>query len=115
MQKRLGLSPRRSRVANTWYLFGKDAMKLGIDAVSVDCQRNEFVRCYLDRARSYLDQGAADQLQHFVRMALTDGSNQRLLTREILVERSNADACHSSDLVGASPGQAPFFINTASS
>src|SRR5262245_2790878 len=86
---------------NTRDLFGKDAMKPGIDAVSVDCDRNEFACRYLDRARSYLDQGVAHQLQHFVGMALTDGSNQRLLAREILVERTNTDACHGSDLVGA--------------
>jgi hypothetical protein len=35
--------------SNTWDLFGKDAMKLGIDAVSVDCGRNEFARRDLDR------------------------------------------------------------------
>jgi hypothetical protein len=33
---------------NSWNLFGKDAMKLGIDAVSLDCDRNEFARRYLD-------------------------------------------------------------------
>jgi len=34
-------------------LFGKDAMKLGIDAVTFDCDRNEFASRHLDRARSY--------------------------------------------------------------
>src|SRR5262245_41426002 len=88
---------------DTWDLFGKDAMKPGIDAVSVDCDRHEFACRYLDRACSDLDQSVAHQLQHFVRMALTDGSNQCLLAREILVERTNTDACHGSDPVGAGP------------
>jgi hypothetical protein len=39
------------------YLFGKDAMKLGIDAVSLDCDRKETAYRLLDRARSYFDQG----------------------------------------------------------
>jgi hypothetical protein len=42
---------------NTRDLFCKDAMKPGIDAVNVDCDRNEFACLHLDRARSYLDQG----------------------------------------------------------
>lgn len=50
---------------NTWNLFSKDAMKPGIDAVSVDCGRNEFVRRHLDGARSDLGEGVAHQLQHF--------------------------------------------------
>jgi hypothetical protein len=87
--------------ANTRDLFGKDAMKLGIDAMSVDCDRNEFAHRHLDRARGYLDERVAHQLQHFVRMALTDGSNQRLLARKILVERANTDAGRGSDPVGA--------------
>ena len=39
-----------------WDLLRKDAMQLGIDAVTVDCNSSEFARRDLDRARSHLDQ-----------------------------------------------------------
>ena len=48
--------------SNSWNLFRKDAMKLGIDAVSVDCNRNKFARRNFDWTRSHLDQGAARHL-----------------------------------------------------
>ena len=48
--------------SNSWNLFRKDAMKLGIDAVSVDCNRNKFARRDLDWTRSHLDQGVACHL-----------------------------------------------------
>ena len=41
--------------------FVEDAMKLRIDAVSIDPGRNEFAHADLDRARSGLENGAADQ------------------------------------------------------
>jgi len=71
---------------DTWNLFRKDAMKFGINAVSVDCNRNEFARRDLDRARSYLDQGVASHLRNFLRMAVNNSGYQRFLTREVLVQ-----------------------------
>jgi hypothetical protein len=66
-----------------WHLFGKHAMKLRIDTVSVDGDRNENAYRLLDWTRSYFNQGVAHRLQYLVRMALTDGSNQSFPTREI--------------------------------
>ena len=88
---------------NSWDLFRKDAMKLGIDAVAFDCDRNELANRPFDRARSHLDQDVMHQLQHFLRMPFTDSSNQSLLAWKILVERADTDACRGSDPVGAGP------------
>ena len=82
-------------------LFRKDAMKLGIDAVSVDCNRNEFARRDLDWARSHLDQSVASQLRNLLRMAVDNRRDQRLLAREVLVQRTDTDAGHLGNPVGA--------------
>jgi hypothetical protein len=52
-------------------------MKLGIDAVSVDCDRDKTAYRLLDWARSYLDQGVAHRLQYLVRMAVAGFATER--------------------------------------
>jgi hypothetical protein len=59
-----------------WDLFGKHAMKLGIDAVSVDCDRNETAyRLSMVRAATLTRHCERTAIPRA--MALTDGSNQR--------------------------------------
>lgn len=99
---------------NTWDLFRKDAMKLGIDAVSVDCNRNEFARRDLDWARSHLDQGIASHLRNLLRVALNDSRYQRLLAREVLVQRTDTDPRHLGNPVGARSVVAFFHQNASS-
>jgi hypothetical protein len=45
-----------------------------------------------------LEQGVVDHLRQFLRVALDDGRDQRLLAREVLVEPSDANAGHGCDL-----------------
>ncbi len=66
-------------------LLGQDAVKLRIDAVAIDRGRDELARRDLDRARGDLEQGVAEHLRQFLRMAIDDGRHQRLLAREVLV------------------------------
>ena len=94
--------------------FVEDAMKLRIDAVSIDPGRNEFAHADLDRARGGLENGAADNLRQVLRVSLNDGRNQCLLAGEVLVERADADAGRGGDPVGARPGEA-FLDQNASS
>jgi hypothetical protein len=95
-------------------LLGEDAVKLRIDTVSLDRGCDEFARRDVDRARGDLEQGVEDHLRQFLRVALDDGRDQRLLAREVLVERADADAGHGRDLVGARPVVA-FLDQNASS
>jgi hypothetical protein len=99
---------------NTWDLFRKYAMKLGIDAVSVDCNRNKFARRDLDWPRCHLDQGVARHLRNFLRMAVNDRRYQRLLAREVLVQRTDTDAGHLGNPVGARPVIAFLHQNASS-
>ena len=78
-------------------------MKLRIDAVGIDGGRDQFARRDLERARGDLEQGISDHLRQFLRVALDDGRDQRLLAREVLVERTDADAGHGRNFVGARP------------
>ena len=82
-------------------LFRKDAMQLGIDAVTVDRKRNELARRGLDRERSCLDQGVASHLRNLFRMAIDNRRYQRLLAREVLVQRPDTDASHLGNPVSA--------------
>src|SRR5258708_4140454 len=74
---------------NTWDLFGKDAMKLGIDAVSVDCTGRR------------LDKGVASHLRNFLCMAVNNSRYQRLLAREVLVQRTDTHPRHLGNPIGA--------------
>ena len=95
-------------------LFREDAMKLGIDAVSVDCNRNEFACRDLDGMTHELDQGAARHLRNFLHMAVDNSRYQRLLAREVLVQRTDADARNLGNSVGARSNVA-FLEQNASS
>jgi hypothetical protein len=55
-----------------------NTMKLGIDAVCIDHDGNEFTHRDLDRARSYFNQGVADHLQYLACMAVSDGPHSLL-------------------------------------
>lgn len=87
--------------SNPWDLFGKDAMKLGFDTVSIDCGRHEFPSGHFDRARQYFGQGVPRHMHQFFRVPVDDRRDQRLFTREVLVNGPNADASGSRYLVGA--------------
>lgn len=84
-------------------LFVKDAVKLGVDAVSGDGGPDEFARSRFDRERGDPEVRVANHARQFLRMALDDGRDQRFLAREILVERANADAGDGRNPVGARP------------
>ena len=60
-----------------WNLFVQDAVKLRIDAVSIDRRHNEFARRDLNGAGGDLEKGLADHLRQFLRVALDDGRDQR--------------------------------------
>jgi hypothetical protein len=91
-----------------------NTMKLGIDAVGINHDRNELASRDLDRARSYFDQRVPDHLRHLARMAVNDGRHQRFLAREVLVERAYTDTGHGSDLVGTRLVISFFHQNTSS-
>ena len=99
---------------NTWDLFRQYAMELGIDAVSVDRNRNEFARSDLDWSRRHLDQGVASHLRNLLHVAVNNGRYQRFLAWKILVERTDTYARYCSDLIGARSVIA-FFDQNASS
>ena len=58
---------------DTGNLLGQDAVKLRVDAVSIDCCHDEFAYPDLDRARRDLEQGVEDDLRQFLCVALNDG------------------------------------------
>ena len=89
-------------------------MKLGIDAVGVDHNGNEFARRNLDRSRRHFDQRVADHLKHLMHMAVYDSRDQRLLTREVLVERADANPRYGGDLISARPVVAFLHQNASS-
>jgi len=81
--------------------FVEDAVKLGIDAVSVEPGRNEFAHRDLDRARGDPEKGVAANLRQILGVPLNDGRHQRFLAGEVLIERADADAGCCRDSVGA--------------
>src|SRR5262249_23036172 len=95
-------------------LFRKDAVKLGIDAVSVDCNRNKFACRDFDWTRNHLDQGVASHLCNFLRMAVNNSRYQRLLAWKVLVQGTDADAGNFSNPVGARSVIAFFHQNASS-
>ena len=93
-------------------LLGKDAVKLWVDAVGVEHDGNEFARRDLDRARRHLGQRVADRLHHLVHMAVDDSRDQRLLAREVLIERADADARYGAAILLVLALSYPSFIKT---
>ena len=94
-------------------LLVQHAVKFWIDAVGLDSGRHERARRALDRQIGDVAERSARDLEQFLRVALDDGRDQRLLAREILVERADADAGHGGDLVGARPIVALFHQNAS--
>jgi arsenite methyltransferase len=94
--------------------FVQDAVKLRIDAVSIDPGRNQLAYSDLDRARGDPEKRIAGNFRQFLRVSLDNGRDQCLLAGEVLVERADADAGRGRDLVGARPGVALFDQNASS-
>ena len=88
----------RSRARN---LLRKDTVQIGIDAMSLDRHSHDLTHRLLYRERCDLRQRATDDVHELLVMAIHDGSNQRLLAGEILIQRANTHARLLSDTVGA--------------
>lgn len=86
--------------SSMWDLLGKYAMKLWIDAVSVDRNRHEFAHRSLDGIPRYLDQSVADHLQQVAPMPLNDSCYQGFFAGKVLVERADAYAGYGGNFVG---------------
>jgi hypothetical protein len=81
---------------NTWDLFRKDATQLGINSMSLDRNPNEFARSELNRRAA---QGAPCHLGNLLGMAVNNRCHQRLLAREVRVQRTDADPATSPILL----------------
>ena len=102
MRERIARRLQYFRAARSGVPVGEDAVKLGIEAVtSIAAETSPHPD--LDRASADLEQGAVRRFATFLRVALDDRRDQRLLVREVLVERADADAGLGGDLVGARP------------
>jgi hypothetical protein len=95
-------------------LLDKDAVKFWVNAVGFNHDGNELARRDFERACRHFDHGVAHYLHHFVHVTVDHSRDQRLLAREILVQRTNTHARHGGDLVGARPIVAFFHQNASS-
>lgn len=85
------------KLAGSRRLFGKDAMKCRIDAMRRNSGSDEPLNTDPDRFASGLSHRFADDLHEIAIVALDDGGDQCLLAREILIERTDADASRIGD------------------
>jgi hypothetical protein len=76
---------------DTGRLLSQNPVKLWVDAVSIDHDGHKLSRRNLDWTERDLAEGPAHNLHHFVVVALDNGCDQRLLAREVLIKRSDAD------------------------